>query len=319
MKRTIITHGDVDGITAAAILLRVLKKSGQDAKIYFSQPFSLNKTLGKLRKPDKIYIIDLAVDYKVFERVRKRLNSLRENGTFVVWIDHHESSKGALRLLSECTDMCIVDISKSASQLIHMVYDYTDSETEMLARLGAASDKIIQDKNAAQISTVFGAAISETPNDDTFREWLTRKISNGVKKLPTEVQDRADRAKEKLNKLINGGKVVFENQLVLIKRYGKEAYGSASGISGNLASMKNKVVIIISEVESSPGLLLISSRQPYDRDNIVCDLDHVMDGLKKLGGSGGGHTCAAGGRFSTKNYDQVIEYFKDIFSIGEKI
>lgn len=305
MKIDLITHGDADGVCAAAI---ILKKFGTNRRIWFSQPFSLNKTLSKVRKPNVLFILDIAVDRQNFEKVQNRLFDLRKQGTLVIWMDHHETSEEYKDKLFKCTDMCWIDLTKSASQIVNDVFGGGNE----LAILGAASDKVITNKNAASMAGTIGAAMSANPRDDKYRAWLTKRLSKGLEGLEEEIADKAEEAKKKLEELLDKGEVIFDGRKLMIKRYGNEAFGSASAISGELASQHEKVIIIFSTVPWSPGLLVISSRQPYYK-RAWKNLAEIMGNTEKYGGSGGGHKKAAGGRIPEEKFDEFVKYLKTEF------
>lgn len=303
MKKIIITHGDADGICAGAIVLRKYKS----ADCYFTQPFSLDRTLSKVKEKCMLFILDISVDEKNFKKVCKKLNNLRSKGVFVVWIDHHISSVKRENELKEVTDVLTVDTSVSASRL---VYNLIGLGSE-LADIGDAGDKYINTREPSEWASLIGAAISYEPSNDKYREDVLRKLAWRHEKLRSELKERADKANEKLRSLISAGEVLYENGKVLVKKYGPEAYGYAAGVSGILAKEKKKVIIIISEVESSPGLLVISSRQPFEQYDY--NMATVMKRTRKFGGSGGGHAHAAGGRISASRVDDFVEWIAEYF------
>jgi RecJ-like exonuclease len=306
MKLTIVTHGDTDGVCAAAVVWR--KKCGKQ-RIMFAQPFSLGKQLLAVKNTDLLCILDIGVDDQNFENVARRLKELRHDGVFVIWIDHHEASEKVKLILNACTDICVINRNKSASQIANDIFGGADD----LAVVGAASDKVIINKEAASTAGTLGAAMAANPRDDKFRRWLTKRIAKGLDAEGLErINGLALEAKNRLEGLLDKGAVVFNSKNVMVKRYGVEAFGSASAISGMLASRYNKVIVIISSVPGSPGLLVVSSRQPYYRKSQY-DLAAIMRESRRLGGSGDGHKNAAGARIPEDKFEAFVDHLKFSF------
>lgn len=303
MKKIIVTHGDADGICAGAIVLRKYKT----AECYFTQPFSLDRTLGKVKGKCMLFILDISVDEKNFHKVRKKLINMKSKDVFVVWIDHHHSSLKRQADLEKITDVCEVDVSKSASRLVYEMIGLGHD----LAEIGDAGDKYIRTKEPSEYAKLIGAAISFEPSNDKYREEVMRELASGLDGVKAELKEKAGKANEKLRSLISAGEVLYENGKVLVKKYGTEAYGYAAGVSGILAKEKNKVIIILSEVEKSPGLLVISSRQPFKQNTY--NMATVMKRTRNFGGSGGGHPDAAGGRIDASKVNEFVKWLTRYF------
>jgi hypothetical protein len=87
MSAICITHGDVDGLTCAAQLLR---REGGNCDVIFSNARYLSQSLARLTRqqpaPQRLYITDLPAS----EEAALLVMSLATQGTHVLWVDHHD-------------------------------------------------------------------------------------------------------------------------------------------------------------------------------------------------------------------------------------
>lgn len=94
MTALIITHGDVDGMTCAAQLIR---REHGDYRVRYS---NARWIAGKLRaaltySPARVYVTDIPADEQAVEAVQE----LSEAGVEVFWIDHHPWDDGLIERL----------------------------------------------------------------------------------------------------------------------------------------------------------------------------------------------------------------------------
>jgi oligoribonuclease NrnB/cAMP/cGMP phosphodiesterase (DHH superfamily) len=85
----IITHGDIDGVAAAGLYLYL--RDNPESTVYFAEPYSLHRVLGRLAPGEyrRVVITDLGVNSSTLEEIRERLEYLRARGVEVAWYDHH--------------------------------------------------------------------------------------------------------------------------------------------------------------------------------------------------------------------------------------
>jgi hypothetical protein len=84
MTALIITHGDVDGMTCAAQLIR--REHGDYRVQYSNARWIAGKLHAALKcSPARVYVTDIPADKQAVEEVR----ALTEAGVQVSWIDHH--------------------------------------------------------------------------------------------------------------------------------------------------------------------------------------------------------------------------------------
>ncbi len=93
-EAAIVTHGDVDGMTCAAQLLR---REDSHCELHYSNPrWIADKLAGLLKRdtpPDRIYVTDIPVNVRAAEVVER----LAGVGVQVYWIDHHPWADGLLK------------------------------------------------------------------------------------------------------------------------------------------------------------------------------------------------------------------------------
>jgi len=95
----ILTHGDVDGMTCAAQLIR--REQG-DCKLVFSNARWIARHLRQLLKagdrPKRVYVTDIPAS----ARAAIVIEELAEAGTEVYWIDHHPWPVGLVDRVRQC-------------------------------------------------------------------------------------------------------------------------------------------------------------------------------------------------------------------------
>jgi hypothetical protein len=87
MRYLVVSHGDVDGIISAAL---VVKKHGLDLSqtdVVFTQPFLVDKI--KPAEYEEVYVVDLAINNREPEMTKHFIEeTLRDK--LVYWYDHHK-------------------------------------------------------------------------------------------------------------------------------------------------------------------------------------------------------------------------------------
>ena len=93
-KLSMVTHTDLDGVSAAAIILRALgARLGVDARLEFTEPYRLHKSLKSIAssasRGEIITISDIGANPDTFDRVASLLETAVGRGARVYWFDHH--------------------------------------------------------------------------------------------------------------------------------------------------------------------------------------------------------------------------------------
>lgn len=287
-----VTHGDGDGICAAAIALKTIRAAGSKPELIFAQPFTLCKKIREINKTNKtdntIYILDLEAPKEI----------LKIKGLFdkIIYIDHHYGSKKI-----ENVFVGRIDMYYSASQLAEFHFQTGDT---WLATLGAACDKIVmvhRDDPIRINAEVLRKSLTYDVNDDIFRAYLVDQLSKDQKPvdMPEAVKrsKKADRAFKECRNL--AGKNIIFNEDIVITHLGEDFRGVVSATATSLAIEFKKPVFVIYPVEN---YMVITARSHRDND---INLGKLMERF-----SGGGHRVAASG---------AVRDEKDIGKIADRI
>lgn len=282
----IVTHGDVDGLCAAALVMRKLEMKKLDYQIMISQPFSLSSDLTRFNSKSSFIIMDLAIDSKTID--------LLMPGTIV--IDHHPSTLEFKDILERRGVFVKVKTEKSASQLVFEEIG-GGKYNRYLARLGAAGDWILNNAALGKQAGILASGMSLIPDDDWMRYYILGEMVNSVYVNDmNEAQERSGAAYQKLDFLREEGSFIrlFENERFCVRFY-EDGLGFASALANRLVKENNKTSFAVCHLSEDSDSLLITGRTP--KGNSV-DLRKIVTSFKKWGGYGGGHEKAASGVIS---------------------
>jgi Single-stranded DNA-specific exonuclease len=71
---TVLAHGDADGVCSAAVVKAALAGEYETVRVYFTRPVDLVKDFEAFAEGD-VYIVDVAIDEKTTEEVRRAFRS----------------------------------------------------------------------------------------------------------------------------------------------------------------------------------------------------------------------------------------------------
>jgi len=302
METIIISHGDGDGITAAALVY----SRYPDSEIKITQPHSLNTTLKKIKGPKKIFILDLAVDTGKFNEVFDELWRLKKEKCEIIFIDHHEMDTVIKMNMEVVCRSVRFTKEKSAAQLCATF----NRKFGYLASIGGAADKMIYVNNGLMDEAIIlSKSLSFKPDDEKFKIDVVKSLASG--KLPSQIPEVVKRAKESDNKLENimkrtGESLVISTDKYEIYKFGKEIYGFAGNVASILCN-KNKTIFVIFSPVNDDGKIVITCRTKNKNIN----LSEIMRGLRDFGGMGGGHESAASGEIKKEFERDLIKYIKE--------
>jgi single-stranded-DNA-specific exonuclease len=137
MKSFVVSHGDLDGITAGAIALLV----HPSATFYFSRPSQIHTDLYRIakEKPDQVCISDIAINVTRFEDILRALSKFPESTT-IHWIDHHPMTRKQAGQLNKRVDL-FHEIGPCAAELVYRRFEGEVPEHALrLALYGAIGD-----------------------------------------------------------------------------------------------------------------------------------------------------------------------------------
>lgn len=202
MKSIILTHGDIDGIASAAIILRYLKEDmkipREDVKVIFTGPSTLLEELKKISeiKGLLIYITDISLNLTNAEEVKSEIKRIKNNENKIFWMDHHQWREEDIRDLEKTVDMIIVDKTSSAARI---VYEKLMKNDEISKKISMYADDI--DTLTDKFSESF--ILRTLTLRKEWKEKLLEKFLRGVfwdDEISLEAKNIEEKAREELDK-----------------------------------------------------------------------------------------------------------------------
>lgn len=282
----IITHGDVDGLCAAALLMRKLEMKKLDYQIIISQPFSLSSDMSKFSHKSNFIILDLSIDSKTVD--------LLMPGTIV--IDHHPSTFELKEKMERRGVFVKVRVDKSASQLVFEEIG-GGKYNRYLARLGAAGDWLLNNAALGKQAGILASGMSLIPDDDWMRYYiLGEMVKSAYVNDMSEAQKRSELAYQKLDTLREEGNFMrlFESDDFCVRFY-EDGLGFASALANRLVKETKKTSFAMCHLNVDSDSILVTGRTTK---NSKVDLREIVRQFKKFGGYGDGHEKAASGVIS---------------------
>ncbi len=311
----IITHGDLDGLTAAAILFSALKKKEDEIKINiaFAQPFNLYEELYgmKTRSLEKLFIVDIAVDEATWPRTKNSLKDLTHRAK-ITWIDHHRST---MRHSSELIDMDIsllLSIDRCAVSIVAEAYLHLTDNPEFFSKLvviGEVGDKVRELDKGDPLNTyveVLGNSLALDPADDDFKRKLVKTWAVNHTLLDDEVAKRAEEAYNRLASLLKEATkrmAYMSSRLLIIDLRDIRVHGYAGKIASYFSSKQNKITLVLFKIRENETI--VTCRVPITMDIDASTILHAT--AAKYGGGGGGHPRAASARVPTVMLEKFLQ------------
>ena len=280
-KIMVFTHGDADGLSAGALIVRELDKRKIEYGVVITQPFTLHNDLRKYGLDCNYIILDLAISEKSKDLIIP--------GSLV--IDHHPDTEKYEKELNNRGVFTLVDVGKSASMLAYSVVTKS-KKNRYISRLGAAGDRVIEDEELGRQASILAASMALHPKDDDMRHYILRCLAEGKSVWEMkEVKIRSQKAFAKLDKISVDFVTLFENDKFVVRFY-REGFGFASKLANKLHKETKKIAFAACYLDPQSPELLITGRTS---NNGKFDLRKIFNKFKKLDGYGGGHRGAASG------------------------
>jgi len=319
-----LVHGDLDGLTAGAILYDVLLSNGRKVSIRITQPFNLYQTLRDLKiikSLERLYILDIGIDEVTWKQAMNELKEIAEKGVKIVWIDHHVAT---LKHFFELMDMGIsllFESERCAVSMVSRAFMHMTSDPdfyEKLVIIGEVGDKVrrIGERHPLfSIVEVLGSSLAYMPSDDEFKISLIKMWVNKKRLVSDEVVLRAESAAKKLEELLREAerRVVYSgDKMVLVDMRDVKIHGYAGKIASHVAGKTDKVVFLAFNTDHET---IITCRVPPSRNFNALEMLPKL--AEKYSGGGGGHEKAASIRVPAAMFEKVIQDLKSIeASIG---
>ncbi len=310
MKTIILTHSDCDGICAGAIALSKFR----DAEIFFTKPVSFFDDLNA-QEAERIVIADIAIPRKDISDIL-RLIEQKSKSTEILYFDHHPLPE---KVMIKFGDTIAVYINKegSASELIYRYFQNDiPKERVWLAIYGAVGD--YEERTAFveehlkswdaralyfQASTIFLGIKDKDFESYDAKRLIAKTMANGNN--PSDVTGLVDAARRVVKEEFSLYEVVKNNS----KKTGdvgfvKEPY--AFGFRGPsalfAATVTNSKVGLSVHIRKNSLDVTMRTRDASLQLNTLAE-----DAAEAVGGSGGGHSQAAGARIPLDKFDAFLK------------
>lgn len=275
----IITHGDVDGLCAAALLIREFKLNKVDVPIFITQPFSLRHILKEIKNKEMkghLIVVDLALSRKSLEHLPV--------GSIV--IDHHPSSAEFIEELDKMHIYYLIDLNLSASQICGSLVSQTKFNS-YLAKMGGVGDRRIIDKKMGKQAMKLSSAMSFDPKDDSFRATIIADFVSGKKVGEMkEVANKSKQAFKLLDIVKQNGEILYDGDNIIVKFY-EDGFGRASVLASKLAFATKKVALVLTLMKGNNTQYLITGRSPEENGKSMLDIRKLVSELITSGDGGG--------------------------------
>ncbi|MFW9808204.1 MAG: DHH family phosphoesterase [Candidatus Thorarchaeota archaeon] len=325
-----ISHDkDVDGLNSAAIVWRYAKEKGLEFKALltdygsFEQVFS---AIGK-RRDTLIIITDLGMDDTIIDVVQAGLTQAISQGCRIVWLDHHQWSDSAIKMVLSLGNKPILKVNHDfcAAEIASKVLMPRDEICTELATIAHDTDFNLREIEVATALTDavsvtrFGAIDKKEEVTDALYPLLTKLAESGISGvwdistrkfkdtlLHKRVENYQKEKSKKMRKALAGHcDQVIHDKLVRIVEIPS---GLTSTDMGTFASNQENLTRIDSELKVADLLLSLSQGGMLGfrrgSDGVMCNAAAKLF-------NGGGHPYAAGGEYGL--YEDFQAVCDDIF------
>jgi len=175
----ILTHGDIDGIASAAILLRYLRikmnVKDENIELIFTGPSALPEKLKELINSNvkTIYITDISINIKNSENTKGIIKKLNSEGKRIIWINHHQWSIEDINEIMKSVESIVVEKTLSTARIVYEKFMKEDDISRKIAEyaddIDALTDKFDESFILRALSFKNG-----------WKEKLIMKFSNGI-------------------------------------------------------------------------------------------------------------------------------------------
>jgi len=175
----ILTHGDIDGIASAAILLRYLRikmnVKDENIELIFTGPSALPEKLKELINSNvkTIYITDISINIKNSENIKGIIKKLNSEGKRIIWINHHQWSIEDINEIMKSVESIVVEKTLSTARIVYEKFMKEDDISRKIAEyaddIDALTDKFDESFILRALSFKNG-----------WKEKLIMKFSNGI-------------------------------------------------------------------------------------------------------------------------------------------
>jgi RecJ-like exonuclease len=312
----ILTHGDIDGITAGAIDMLAFP----GAEFYFSRPSQIHLDLSRIARdqPENVVVSDIAMNAMRTTEILDALRHLSQHSA-VYWIDHHPMDASVKKQLSSLTDLYYEE-EPCAAELAYRRFEERLPEHALnLALYGAIADycdttpfvtKHLEDFDKRTLFLEAGllvAALQEIDYRGQARD-LALQLTLGIE--PSSMNDVVDLAIKATRIEHEVYRYVRHNA----KKLGQVGYVLDMPVSGfrgkaaKFAATATDTCVGISGRSFGEEVDLSLRRRNCDIDLNVT-MNKVLSGIDKA--QGGGHPSAVGASMPRNDFQVFLERLAD--------
>jgi PAS domain S-box-containing protein len=302
----ILTHGDVDGVCAAAIA----KTSYPKAEVEFTNPQDFVSRLDFLSKYDCVIILDLGIATTKEAEAQAAFQKLSKTSS-IIYIDHHMRPPGLIERSLACNRI-VHKTGASTSELAREFFK-PDISYDFIAVLGAVGDYAEKTPRMQGLIEKYGdrRVYLETlllewalmVAEDSFKRGVVEELVQG--KWPYQMSimgaeaDYIIRRQRTLEHYVKEKAETICEHVMLIRNPPFKATGPAATI---LIDFDNVDVGLASRQDANS--VYLSLRRHKDSDVDLASL--IEESSMNFGGSGGGHKEAAGGKIPVNRFDEFL-------------
>jgi single-stranded-DNA-specific exonuclease len=324
MTTTVISHGDLDGITAGAIGLLSLPGSF----FYFSKPSNIAQDLFRAAKdyPEEVIVSDIALNTSRFTDIISALNKFPKS-SIIHWIDHHPMPARHKKILSKQVDL-FHEVGPCGAELVFRKFEERLPEHAVrLALYGAIGDYCdttefalnhFEDYDKRTLYLEAGLLVQALQEIDYRKESrdLVKELTLGIE--PSSMNNivalaiKATRIEHQVFRYVKGK----------ARKFGPIGYvldmpiGGYRGKSAKFAAYLTDSQIGIS-ARSSDNDIDMSIRLRNSKVNLNKALESILSDLP--GAHGGGHPQAAGASMDRNDFPKFLQRLADYTDSASKV
>ncbi|MEM0457886.1 MAG: hypothetical protein QXD76_02425 [Sulfolobales archaeon] len=313
MKVLVLSHGDCDGVIAAALYIRhfLIDLYPSNIMIGFTQPWRASKEIKRFCRDfcEKIILLDIAIDEEVFSAIANSIGK----GSEIHIIDHHTTTGQWVNKLRDLGVNILWSRSTSTPRLIKETLKITLNpyEENLVEIADACEGSETRGSDIKNLADLLKLAISRDPSDIGFLTNLLNTMLRGGR--IEELEELRSKAKagrmlvdNLLDKIASRGEVIGDFILFYLQPAESRIYAGLFGIACTEASKKfNKDVVILREEDSK---IVVTVRSLSDKALSICK--EIVS--RTSSGKYGGHKEAASATILGYSLKDTIDIVREI-------